>query len=782
MKPISLILLICYALGCGQPMSDDFTRSEAVPISIDFQGVWTNPNASSKVPAGAARYAQNLVNPRPGVATTVAGMQELTGSYNVSDERLSAAINYDGLIVEHTSGATPRLYRRDVAGPSLTLYSTAVSPPGGVERIPMAVAGDKLYMATSEGLRVVDGSASEPAKVGLPPPFAPYYAIPGSLGVAFEPAANESVAYRAEIRRRDSNNVYIVSVPSGRTVVTNTSAGVSAIITKNYLPTGLTAGDEFRLYRTGVAAAGVDPGDTMFLVHVAFLTAGEVSARYHEWTDSTPDALRGEALYTNAAQGGTLRQNDRPPFANELIAFDDFLVTANVRGPQRFTLRLLANPSNGDVLTIAGQTFTGSTVTEDPLNGIFMIDTTSPTVSTQIRNTSLSLILAINRKTTNTSVFAYYSSGNADPPGIIGIEAREITLTTFTTVASANGDRYEPPITAAQSSLATTEPNGIWFSKRGTHYAFPPLRSGTATYRIRVGNSGRAILKLAKLRNNLFAFVEREGVWKIQRTGAETWRVDQINNNAHLLVPESVAVVDNQVIAWTTRGVVAIDETGVEEIDLPIKDQFEAIRVLGTDVVLPYTFAVADEGRLRYILYHPESASDTTATHAWVYNADQGTWTERTDDASGGFIGEDDGLLYLGAPTAPKLYQERTGNAAAMYKRPDNTAIPVRLKLTTQDEGAPSRPKQYTDFFLLTREAITGSATFTFTNDFSGSESCTGSTSNSGEPFIHVWVPDGCQRTSRLEVDIQRNVLGQAFEVVGVELYAAGTYKGGLMR
>lgn len=868
-----LILMCSILAACGP------TTEENMGLNVNFEGVYRGPNRHSQVPPGAAERAENLISYNKGEAVVTEGMELLPGTYTTSPERFSSGTPYDNYTIERTS--TGALYRRSSGG-TLTAITTGISPPSGVFRAPYAEAGQNLYIATSAGVKAMDGGTSTPAAVGLPSPFAPYYSIPGAGSSAFQLAPGESVAYRAEIRRKDAEGNDIISVPSGRTVVTSTIVGVKAtgtvtlagtannvtvtingtavgpipgagtdtatvveiaqainltpalqgvvtvyangavlaitavtpgtagnsitltaaatagtatasganlaggsgalteVLTKNYLPAGLQAGDEFRLYRTGTADDGVNPGDTMYLVHTAFLTSFEVSAKYHEWTDDTVDELRGEPLYTNGTQGGILRQNERPPLAKTLAAFDDYLLTGNVQGPQRFTLRMLALPSNGDVITIAGDDFTASNVSENPTAGIFSVYGTAPTVSQNIEDASKSLVLAINRKTGNTDTYAYYVSGENDPPGIIAIEGRDVTTAAFTVEASANGTRFEPAIDDPQSSAATVEPSGIWVSKRGEHYAFPPLRSANATYRFRVGTRERDILAMVPLREAVIVFTNGEGVFKVQRVGNELWRADQINGTTQLLVPGSVAVVDNRVLALTTRGLVAVDTGGVEEIDLPIKDAIKSILSLSSTVLTSYTFAVGDDARQRYTLYHPASNSDTYATHAWVYNGTTGTWTERTDPASGGFIDDDTGLLYLGSATSNTLTRERTGTAAQVYKRPDSTAIPVRLEWTVMDEGDPGASKQYTELRLLTKEAVSGNVTFNCTNDLDGTESTTAV--GTSEPFIRGWVPDGCQWTSRLKVDIQRNVLGEAFTIVGMKTLLAVMEDGTLTR
>lgn len=758
-------------------------------LNVDFQGVWTNPNQHSKVPAGATRIAENVVSTRPGVASTVPGMEDMEKVYSASDERFSSGISYQGCLIENTSGATPKLYVRDVDAVTLTPESGSFEPPTGVERMPFAVAGDKLYMLTSDGLMVKDGSASAPAAVGLPAPINARWGSAGitNLGTGTGLSAMSAVALRWTIVREDAAGIPMESPPSGRIVIDVSNISVADILLDINLPSEVVAGDEIRLYKTGEVASGAATGDIMALTYTHVVTAGDVTAKYVQIIDTTPTELRGAPLYTNATQEGISRQNERPPYAEVMLGFDESLLLGNVRGPQRFQFRMLAAPSAGNVFTIAGDTYTAKVYTSptDPDYTLGEFETTTgATPSQNVYDSSLALIDAINRTTANTGVYAYYASTEIDPPGIIQIEARDVTAAAFTVQVSANGERYEPPLTTAQSSLATEEPNGIWVSKRGKHYAFPPLRSaGTgATYRFRVGVKGNPILAMAQLREAVIVFVQNEGVFRVQRQGAEGWRVDQISNNAHLLVPSSVAVVDNRVIALTTRGLVAVDISGVEEIDLPIKDQIDTLKGLSNEVIQPLTFAVADEGRLRYILYHPLTNASTTSDHAWVYNGDTDLFTERTDAASGGLVGEDDGLLYLGSAASNILTRERTGTASQVYKRPDNTAIPVRLKWTVMDEGDPGAMKQYAELRLLTKDLITGNVTFNCTNDLGGSESTTGSTSATGEPYVRVWVPDGCQMTSRLDVEIQRSVLGQSFEVVGLKALVPGVYDGGLTR
>jgi hypothetical protein len=744
-------------------------------LNVNFEGVYRGPNRHSQVPPGAAERAENIVSYNKGEAECVPGMENLSGTYTTGSERFSSGIPYDDYTIERTS--TGALYRRAENG-TLTAITTGISPPSGVSRVPYTEAGQDLYMATSSGILAMDGGSDTPAIVEVPKAWAPYSVTANTGGSIL--ADGESVAYRTTISKQTAEGIWREGAPSGRVVGTNNEGMPAGMNVYTHVPSNAEVGDRLRIYRTTIATG--DPGDIMFLAHEHDIEASDIStdSGYQYNMDDTPDALLGAPLYTNGTQGGIQRQNERPPLADVIVGFDDYLLACNVQGPQRIVIRLLAPLAVNDTVTINGIVYTAKDPAVSLTDGDFDNgDSLGLTVSEQIAYQMISLARTIRIRTGNSTIRAEYLSSPTDAPGILGLEAILLTTGTFT-VSSSVGGSFAPNLTSAQSSLATTERSGIWVSKRGEHWAFPPLRSSSATYRFRVGTKDRDILAAVALREAVIVFTNGDGVFKVQRVGTELWRADQINSTLQLLVPGSVAVVDNQVIALTNKGIVAVDTSGVEEIDLPIKKAVDSILALSSSTITSYTFGVGDEARNRYILYHPESNSDTTSTHAWVYNGTTGTWTERTDDASGGFVDPDTGLLYLGSSTAATLTRERTGTDAQVYKRPDNTAIPFRLEWTVMDEGDPGASKQFAELRLLTEEAFSGNVTFNCTNDLGGTESTTAVATS--EPFARAWVPDGCQWTSRLKVDIQRSVLSEAFTVVGMKTLLAGMEDGSFTR
>jgi hypothetical protein len=200
-----------------------------------------------------------------------------------------------------------------------------------------------------------------------------------------------------------------------------------------------------------------------------------------------------------------------------------------------------------------------------------------------------------------------------------------------------------------------------------------------------------------------------------------------------------------------------------------VKNIINAIRDLQPPTVLPASnpgvFAVADTERLRYYLWYPEVAGSTTSTRALVYNAKTDTWTERDDDTSGGYAGPG-GLLYLGNPSAATVTEQRHTGTASDFKGPSNEALHVEIEWAKLTNGNPAGDSQFTELRLLTEEPTTGDYVCTLTNHYGESESCTAE--GEGLPLVRIPVPDGVQRTSRLSVNVKRDVLEEYLVILGL--------------
>lgn len=126
----------------------------------------------------------------------------------------------------------------------------------------------------------------------------------------------------------------------------------SNVILNITIPDGVVENVHFyQVYRTDIlTATGTDvlsdftPIQEYRLIEESFPTAGEITAGYFEFEDSTPQstALVGANLYTNERSGdGALQANDVPPFATDINTFKNYTFYSNTKTRHRKTLNLL---------------------------------------------------------------------------------------------------------------------------------------------------------------------------------------------------------------------------------------------------------------------------------------------------------------------------------------------------------------------------------------------------------------------------------------------------------
>lgn len=112
------------------------------------------------------------------------------------------------------------------------------------------------------------------------------------------------------------------------------------------VPSGVNSTEFFcQIYRTTYSASSAIAPDesTLQLVDEFNLTAGNVSTGFIIYSDTTPDVLRGAYLYTNpntGEAGGIAAANEKPPLAQDLALFKNFVFYGNVSTPYILSLNL----------------------------------------------------------------------------------------------------------------------------------------------------------------------------------------------------------------------------------------------------------------------------------------------------------------------------------------------------------------------------------------------------------------------------------------------------------
>ncbi len=140
------------------------------------------------------------------------------------------------------------------------------------------------------------------------------------------------------------------------------------------VPSGVNSTEFFcQIYRTTYSASSVITPDesTLQLVDEFNLTSGNVSAGFIVYSDSTPDVLRGAYLYTNpntGEPGGIAAANDKPPLAQDIALFKNFVFYGNCSTPYILSLNLSTSntttfPTTGELKVVGAVTrnYIGST-------------------------------------------------------------------------------------------------------------------------------------------------------------------------------------------------------------------------------------------------------------------------------------------------------------------------------------------------------------------------------------------------------------------------------------
>lgn len=320
----------------------------------------------------------------------------------------------------------------------------------------------------------------------------------------------------------------------------------------------------------------------------------------------------------------------------------------------------------GDVITIDGVDFVAwdgevQTPVTDALR-TFPVTVTDPTLmSTRVDQAATFLAAAVNN-------YAYYhlafvgssavtaqtvpggsGSGQGNTGSLI-LERTNLTGASFV-VKSTKPLAWRPSIgddpTDTLSSTQEDRPNRVYFSLPNEPEAVPLLNY------IDVGSELAPIQRLVPLTDALLVF-KTDGLYRITGSAPDNWSLTQIDPELRLVRPEAVSVLGNIAYAWTERGVVAIDESGVRavisagKIDTELftpqgailaNSQYHGCRVLVSKrhhlvlVTMPNTTFSA-----------PRLFSDTV----YVYAVKTGQWTKWPLRIRCGATGSD-GVLWIAA-------------------------------------------------------------------------------------------------------------------------------------
>jgi hypothetical protein len=393
----------------------------------------------------------------------------------------------------------------------------------------------------------------------------------------------------------------------------------------------------------------------MFLIHEASLDGVQP---FFATVDATPDAGLSEVpLYTNPRSGdGILQANELPPVAKDTCLFADRMWYANTKHRHQIRVKLIGTGTPdgiqaGDTVTVGGITMTASATPPASALAYEFEAVTYLTPSRNVEETATSFAGHFNYKYSpleTTDVFVDYlnDTETVGADFIFTAESFDAAAFTFTSSRATCWDRPLPITSTNDVKL-----NGLFYSRVDQPTAVPLLNY------LLIGAANKQILRILPLREKLFVFKE-DGIFTV--AGEEPFRVDQLDATTRLVAPDTAVVFNNQILALTNQGVVAVSDAGVQLLSRPIEDQLlPYLTAANRSTVQRYAFSLAHETDRVYELWVP-AAGDTSCTTAFVYNSLTNAWTtwEHSTGHTFGTVDPTD-VRHYGADSSKVLVERR---------------------------------------------------------------------------------------------------------------------------
>lgn len=619
-------------------------------VQVRHKGLYTSPNEFSATPEGALLLADNCILTVDNIIESRRG-NDRVAVLPLADDRYSRFEFYQD---QHIATWSNGKIGYNNAGTFVALSGTFSDSDSLLARRRFLLSNSNLYITTSAGIYKMDAYNATPVLAGMYKGLDISLALSGVSGFVDN---NNQVAYRIVWGIRDAQNNLILGAPSGRAIIVNSTGGSRDVAVTTTIPSGITTSHFFQVYRSKLSGGvAVEPDDELGLVYENNPTAGEISSGTLTFTDSTPDDLRGATIYTATSQEGIAQSNERPPQADDIEEFESCICYANTKTKHRKIITILSATAIAinDTITIAGTTYTAKG-TETIASGEYKrFSSGSP--AQDIFDTATSLVRVINRYTSNTSVYAYYLSGPDDLPGMILIEERGLGGNSFAITASANGTAFNPVLPTSGTSVSSSNDdfsNGLMVSKSRRGEAVPLVNV------FRVGSANNAIRRIKKLRNSLFIFKEREGIYRMTGTAPENFVIELFDSSAKLLAPDSVAVVNNQIWCLCDQGITTVTESGVSVVSRPIEDLILDQFGLALNAVRYYSFGVGYETERQYLLWTVSTSADTVPSQCFVFNIFTNAYTRWPMSKTTALVSPVNDKLYLGSGDSFDLEEER---------------------------------------------------------------------------------------------------------------------------
>jgi hypothetical protein len=593
-----------------------------------------------------------------------------------------------------------------------------------------------------------------------------------------------------------------------------------------------TNGNYLRMYRSAPVPGGVDPGDMLFLVYERAITATDVTNGEINFTDVDSQG-GGEPLFINGDKGGQSSNRVRPPIAHDLTTYANRMWLANTQDRQRVQIRIIAPaPSGGARLYIGTENYllqgdlVSGTVSQrieaearrlvldihdlstaydayyasgayDP-PGIVIIERkglADPAFTLQTKTTG-GVPDAVWAATITPNLFAPYSSVADIFKNRVqfSIDGLHYAFPLTNTLAVGAEESAILRIVALRDSIFVFKEDGLWkITGRGPFY----VEQLNSTCRLIAPDS------IAVVDNTIFALTD-QGVVAVSEGGVDTISipVDDIFKALTTVALDETRAYTRAVAREANTELKVYFSVPTDE-DSEYADQtFEWNVATETWWRRPYGFPAGYTDRLGRLVLAPYAEDADTAVRVerssgtpsdYVtdeFNPDSPTSVEILGFTSRGVLVSGDlalsaGQVLVGTPNENRTagildvvartdgYQELVLNRPPTFElgeEPDvRLGVAVDIEWNTEVGSSPTVMKQWTQTSVLFQEKHYGPFPMTYIGDGYESRYGTVQAFAENEPFVRAEVPFDLQRSSKLNIRMQRAVPAEYMRILGMD-------------
>lgn len=194
--------------------------------------------------------------------------------------------------------------------------------------------------------------------------------------------------------------------------------------------------------------------------------------------------------------------------------------------------------------------------------------------------------------------------------------------------------------------------NRVAISKPGQVEAVPAY-----TY-FDIGSANFPIQRVVALRDGIF-FFKQDGIYRLSGESFGSFTVSLVDNTVTLKVPESAVPFNNQVFCFTTQGICAVTDSGVQILSVPIENTLLELSSEQYTNFASASFGVAYESSRQYMFFTVSEEDDEFATQAFIYNSLTESWTRWIMNRTCGVVNTAVNKLFMAQTDTGQVLIER---------------------------------------------------------------------------------------------------------------------------